>query len=75
MCCLSSRSLDSPLLSPTLAPRLFTLCRTMLREDLQGRTTLPYLCALFNLSVFAEGTEVPSRSLLLLSQAVTYGCS
>ncbi|KAK4700113.1 hypothetical protein P7C70_g6140, partial [Phenoliferia sp. Uapishka_3] len=71
MCCLSTRSLDSPLLSPQVAPRIFSLCRRMLREDLQGRTTLPIVCALFNLAVFAEGTETPSRSLLLLSQAVT----
>ncbi|KAM0749696.1 hypothetical protein T439DRAFT_326573 [Meredithblackwellia eburnea MCA 4105] len=71
MCCLASRSLESPLLSPAIAPQLFALGRGILREELANKSSLHVISSLFLFAVYAEGTETPSSSLLLLSRAVT----
>lgn len=77
MCCLSSRYLDDPRTlvqagkPGTAGLALFELARTILREEIAGRITLPVVQATFNLAVFAEGLTKPSTSLVLLSEAVT----
>lgn len=67
MCCLASRYTEAG----TEGLPIFELCKSILREELSGKISLPVVQTLFNLSVYAEGLASPSYSLVLLSEAVT----
>lgn len=66
MCCLSTRYTDA-----ASGPPLFDLCKSILRDELAGKISLPVVQTLFNLAVYSEGLASPSYSLVLLSEAVT----